>query len=107
MTILDDRMPVLLPHQLFEMGPSDMMMPRNVWEQDNVMRVGPFGVWELLAILAIILLIFGAKRLPEIGSSLGKGIRTFKSAVTGEEAEEPQTHPINQNGHNGREDDRS
>ncbi len=49
------------------------------------MRVGPFGIWELLAVLAIILLIFGAKRLPEIGSSLGRGIRTFKSAVTGED----------------------
>ena len=49
------------------------------------MRVGPFGIWELLAVLAIILLIFGAKRLPEIGSSLGRGIRTFKSSVTGED----------------------
>lgn len=68
------------------------------------MRVGPFGIWELLAILAIILLIFGARRLPEIGSSLGKGIRTFKSAVTGEEAAAPQDQ---QNNHNGRNDDRS
>lgn len=49
------------------------------------MRVGPFGIWELLAVLAIILLIFGARRLPEIGSSLGRGIRIFKSAVTGED----------------------
>ena len=49
------------------------------------MRVGPLGIWELLAILAIILLIFGARRLPEIGSSLGRGIRTFKGAVTGED----------------------
>ena len=49
------------------------------------MRIGPLGVWELLAILAIILLIFGAKRLPEIGASLGRGIRTFKSSVTGED----------------------
>ena len=49
------------------------------------MRVGPLGIWELLAILAIILLIFGAKRLPEIGASLGRGIRTFKSSVTGED----------------------
>ena len=55
------------------------------------MRVGPLGIWELLAILAIILLIFGAKRLPEIGASLGRGIRTFKSSVTGEdEKEEPE-----------------
>ena len=49
------------------------------------MRIGPFGLPELLIILVVILLIFGAKRLPEIGASLGKGIRTFKSAVTGED----------------------
>lgn len=60
------------------------------------MRVGPFGVWELLAILAIILLVFGAKRLPEIGSSLGRGIRTFKSSVTGEdEKDQPETASVN------------
>ncbi len=68
------------------------------------MRVGPFGIWELLAILAIILLIFGAKRLPEIGSSLGRGIRTFKSAVTGEEPQATEDHQTNLN---GREDDKS
>ena len=48
-------------------------------------RIGPIGIPELLIILVIILLIFGARKLPEIGSSLGKGIRTFKSAVTGED----------------------
>ena len=46
---------------------------------------------ELLIILAIILLVFGARRLPEIGASLGRGIRTFKSAVTGEEEKEQQS----------------
>ena len=51
------------------------------------MRVGPLGIPELLIIFAIILLIFGARKLPEIGSSLGRGIRTFKTAVTGEDAE--------------------
>ena len=70
------------------------------------MRVGPFGLLELVAILAVILLIFGAKRLPEIGSSLGRGIRTFKSAVTGEDSETTETHQTNRNG-NGREDDKS
>ena len=55
------------------------------------MRVGPFGLTELLIILAIILLVFGARRLPEIGASLGRGIRTFKSAVTGEEDKEQQS----------------
>lgn len=49
------------------------------------MRVGPFGLPELLIILVVILLIFGARRLPEIGSSLGRGIRTFKTAITGED----------------------
>lgn len=67
------------------------------------MRVGPFGIWELLAILAIILLIFGARRLPEIGSSLGKGIRTFKTAVTGEDPETADDHQTN---HSGQEDER-
>ena len=49
------------------------------------MRIGPLGIPELLAILLVIMLIFGARRLPEIGASLGRGIRTFKSAVTGED----------------------
>ena len=53
------------------------------------MRIGPLGIPELLIILLVIMLIFGAKRLPEIGSSLGKGIRTFKSSVTGEDEEKP------------------
>lgn len=39
------------------------------------------GVWEILLIFLVILLLFGAKRLPEIGSSLGKGIREFKGSL--------------------------
>lgn len=57
------------------------------------MRVGPFGLPEMIIILLVIMLIFGAKRLPEIGSSLGRSIRTFKSAVTGEEEKLPDTTP--------------
>ena len=49
------------------------------------MRLGPLGLPELLIILAVLLLIFGARRLPEIGSSLGRSLRLFKSSVTGEE----------------------
>ena len=51
------------------------------------MRVGPLGIPELAIIVVVILLIFGARRLPEIGASMGKGIRTFKTAVTGEDSE--------------------
>lgn len=47
------------------------------------MRIGPFGIPELLLILFVILLIFGSKRLPELGSAMGKGIKAFKSAVIG------------------------
>jgi len=39
------------------------------------------GVPELLIILVIVLIIFGAGKLPEIGSALGKGIRNFKKAT--------------------------
>jgi len=44
------------------------------------------GITELLIILLIALLIFGASRLPEIGSGLGKAIRGFKDSVTGKDA---------------------
>ena len=52
------------------------------------MRVGPLGIPELAIIVVVILLIFGARRLPEIGTSMGKGIRTFKTALMGEDENE-------------------
>lgn len=39
------------------------------------------GITEAVVLLFIVMLLFGAKRLPEIGASLGKGIREFKSSV--------------------------
>ena len=45
------------------------------------------GPWELGIILAIVLVIFGAGRLPQIGSSLGRGMRSFKRGISGEEEE--------------------
>jgi len=39
------------------------------------------GMPEILIILVVVLLLFGAKRLPEIGSSMGKGIREFKKSI--------------------------
>lgn len=49
----------------------------------------PFGLGpgELLLILAVLLLVFGAKRLPELGGALGKGIREFKNSVRDIEGE--------------------
>ena len=46
-----------------------------------------FGHWELLIILVIALIIFGAGKLPEIGSGLGKAIRSFKNGVAEVESE--------------------
>jgi sec-independent protein translocase protein TatA len=43
--------------------------------------LGRVGLPELLVILVIVILIFGANRLPEIGRGLGKGIRNFKAAT--------------------------
>lgn len=45
------------------------------------MGLGGLGMWEMLLIFVVVLLLFGAKRLPEIGSSLGKGIREFKGSI--------------------------
>ena len=42
------------------------------------------GMPELIIILVIILIIFGAGKLPEIGSGIGKGIKNFKQATSGE-----------------------
>ena len=41
------------------------------------------GIPEMVIILAIVILIFGANRLPEIGRGIGKGIRNFKDATKG------------------------
>ncbi len=45
------------------------------------MGLGGLGMWEMIMIFLVVLLLFGAKRLPEIGSSLGKGIREFKGSI--------------------------
>ena len=56
----------------------------------------PFGIgiWELLILLLVLLLVFGPKRLPEMGRSLGKGMREFKESVTGDgKDDDTQTLP--------------
>ena len=42
---------------------------------------GPIGLPELVLIVVIVILIFGANRLPEIGRGIGKGIRNFRDAT--------------------------
>lgn len=43
--------------------------------------MGHFGLTELLIIMVVILLLFGAKRIPEVAGSMGKGIREFKKGM--------------------------
>lgn len=45
------------------------------------MNFGNIGFMELMVILVIVLVLFGAKRVPEIGASIGKGIREFKKNI--------------------------
>ena len=48
---------------------------------ENIM-LAFIGMWETIAILAVVLILFGAKKLPELAKGLGKGIREFKKAST-------------------------
>jgi sec-independent protein translocase protein TatA len=50
---------------------------------------GNIGPLEIAIVLIIALLVFGPKRLPELGKSLGKGIREFKGSISGEHDEKP------------------
>ena len=46
------------------------------------MGIGNLGFTELMVILVIVLVLFGARRVPEIGASIGKGIREFKKNIS-------------------------
>jgi sec-independent protein translocase protein TatA len=48
------------------------------------------GPLEIVILLVIVLLIFGPKRLPDLGRSLGRGMREFKDSVTGKDDDEPR-----------------
>jgi len=54
----------------------------------GLLRIGGLGFPELGIILAILLVLFGAGRLPQIGGSLGKGLRSFKRGIEGRSDEE-------------------
>jgi len=50
-----------------------------------------FSIWQIAIVLVIALLVFGPKRLPELGASLGRGIREFKDSVSGKDDDEERT----------------
>jgi len=55
--------------------------------------MGKIGTWELLLILGILVLLFGAAKLPAIGRGLGEGIRNFKDSFRDGSAKEEEDKP--------------
>jgi len=56
--------------------------------------IGNIGPLEIGIVLIIALVVFGPKRLPDLGHSLGKGIREFKGSVTGESDEPARVESV-------------
>ncbi len=55
--------------------------------------MGSFGPEKILLLVLVLVLLFGAKRLPELGASLGKGIREFKGSLSGKDEAPPPEVP--------------
>ncbi len=55
--------------------------------------LGNIGPLEIAIVLIIALIVFGPKRLPELGRSMGKGIREFRSSIGGGDVEEREKDP--------------
>lgn len=53
-------------------------------------NIGPL---EIIVVLVIVLIIFGPKRLPDLGRSLGRGMREFKDSVTGKDKDDDEDRP--------------
>ena len=60
---------------------------------NTVLAVGFMGGWEIILILAVVLLLFGARKLPELAKGLGQGIKEFKKAASDIEQSGPPTAP--------------
>ena len=66
-------------------------LPAQTRYPEHMPNVGP---WEIILLLLLALLLFGAKRLPEIGRSMGKGMREFKDSLSGKDDDEPAELPM-------------
>ena len=55
-----------------------------------------FGPLEIGLILVIVLIVFGVGRLPQVGGAIGKGIRAFRKAQSGEDEAEAESKPASQ-----------
>ncbi len=64
--------------------------------------MGSLGWPEILLIALVIILLFGAKKLPEIGKGLGEGIRSFRSAMKNGESDQTKGGPSGTSGNAGK-----
>jgi len=55
----------------------------------KLLLFGNIGFWEILIIVLIVLLLFGAKRIPELMRSMGKGVKSFKDGINGKDEGNP------------------
>jgi sec-independent protein translocase protein TatA len=60
-----------------------------------MMILGVFGPWQVIAILAVALLLFGGKKIPELMKGLGKGVKEFKDASKADPEEEKKIEEKN------------
>ena len=60
--------------------------------------MGHFSIWELLIVLAIVILLFGTKKLRNIGSDLGGALKSFRKAIKEEEVETPPDESASSSG---------
>ncbi|WP_286234129.1 Sec-independent protein translocase subunit TatA [Thalassotalea sediminis] len=56
--------------------------------------MGGISIWQLLIVAAIVILLFGTKKLRNLGSDLGSAVKGFKKAVTEEEKEDKPTESL-------------
>ena len=49
---------------------------------------GRIGIWQIVLIVIVVLLLFGGKKIPELMKGLGKGVRSFKEGMNGEESDQ-------------------
>lgn len=58
---------------------------------DPFIILGVIGPWQIILIIAVVLLLFGGKKIPELMRGIGKGAREFKKGISGEEEEEKKS----------------
>jgi sec-independent protein translocase protein TatA len=64
----------------------------------EIIMFGSLGIWEILLIVVVIALLFGGKKLPELGKGLGQGIKNFKNAVKGADADKDKEESKDEKG---------